>query len=408
MIKKVINIPRRFVKGEWGGTETVILETSRQLMRMGVDASIYTSLALSDQSREDVSGVQVRRFPYTYTRLRLSRAAKVLLDKRGGDMYSGGLLRALLSATDTDLVHLHTAGRMGAMGRRAARTRGIPYVVSVHGGILDIPAQQMAEIVAPAKGTLNWGKPIDLLMQRNRVLSDADAIVCVGERERERLSEQFPGKRVVFLPNGVDEAKFASASGETFRQAFSIPEDSRIVLSVGGYYSQKNQEALIQAFARVAKQNPELRLVLIGVIYDRRYHERLCRKVRELAIEERTLMLADIRFDDPILADAYAAADLFVLPSLYETFGIVILEAWAAGVPTICGAVGGIPSFVADGSNGLFCDVRSPDDMADKMKVVIDNDRLCQRIRSGASKSVKQYTWRSITRKLLDVYEELA
>ena len=84
----ILNIPRRFVKSEWGGTETVITETSKSLISMGYKAKIVTTQALSSKSNDTIYDIPVKRFPYSYTRLGLKNQNKLLLDKRGGNMYS--------------------------------------------------------------------------------------------------------------------------------------------------------------------------------------------------------------------------------------------------------------------------------------------------------------------------------
>jgi hypothetical protein len=93
---KIIQVPRRFVVSEWGGTETTILQTSRALQRAGHEAAIFTSLALSDQRREEIQGVPVRRFPYSYPFLGLTADDRRDMDKKGGNLLSLSLLLGLL------------------------------------------------------------------------------------------------------------------------------------------------------------------------------------------------------------------------------------------------------------------------------------------------------------------------
>ncbi|NOR44794.1 MAG: glycosyltransferase, partial [Candidatus Delongbacteria bacterium] len=255
MKSKIINIPRRYVKEEWGGTETVVLETSKELLKKGYDVKIFTSMALSNKINENVFDMPVNRFSYTYTRLGLSSKSKTLLDKRGGDLYSLPLFLKILFSKNVKVIHLHTTGRLGMLGVIAAKLKKIPCVVSIHGGILDIPKEQMDELINPSKGTFNWGKPFDIILQTKKVLDKVDGIITVGEKERDLLSEKYPGKKIVFIPNGVDENKFINGSRDDFLKKFDLEKDSNIILTVASYNTQKNQKILIEAFKKLKENN---------------------------------------------------------------------------------------------------------------------------------------------------------
>ncbi len=404
----IINIPRRFVKNEWGGTETVITETAHQLKAIGYQLENITTLALSDNKQEYIFGIPVKRFGYSYTRLGLSKKHRTLLDKRGGNMFSLPLFFYLLCSKNIRVIHLHTMGRLGAMARIAARMKGIPYVVSIHGGYLDLPKQQLDDMMTPLKGSFNWGKPLDFLVQSSKVIEGADAIICVGEKEREKVARKFPRQKVIHLPNGVDLQRFASGDASRFTKQYNFSQSDRLILCVSGFYPQKNQGLLLQAFAKAHKHNPQLKLVLIGVIYDQDYFAQLQAMAKDLGLEQDICFITKVKFDDPTLADAYAAAELFVLPSHYETFGIVVLEAWASGTPVLCGNVGGLPSFVKNGENGLFFNVESVDSLYQKLTIILQNKQLYQSIRNHALKAVKNYSWQAITDRLANLYEDIS
>ncbi|MFY9975498.1 MAG: glycosyltransferase, partial [Chromatiaceae bacterium] len=131
---KIVQIPRRFVTHEWGGTETTILQTSRALQQAGHQVSIFTSLALSDRREEQIQGVPVRRFPYSYPFFGLTADDRRDMDKKGGNLLSLSLLLGLVREPGVDVLHAHTGKRVGGIVRTAARLRGIPYVVTLHGG----------------------------------------------------------------------------------------------------------------------------------------------------------------------------------------------------------------------------------------------------------------------------------
>ena len=409
---QIINVPRRFVLEEWGGTETVILETSKELKKRGYEPEILTTMALSKRTSETIDSISIRRFPYSYTRLGLTAKNHKLLDKRGGNMFSLNMFLSALFAKDPKVIHLHTLGRIGALMRLVAKLRKVPYVVSIHGGLLDLPKKQLDDLVAPTKHSLNWGKLLDWVLPSKRLIEEADAVICVGQAEQKKLQARYPEGNIHFLPNGVDVDYFGSGKRQGFqeelkRRGYEVADTERYVLSVGSFYPQKNQATLIEAFAQLSPADRQRKLVLIGLVYDQDYFASLEALTRLLGIEKDVVFLTDISFDNPVLVDAYQAAEIFVLPSLYETFGVVVLEAWAAGKPVICGAVGGIPSFVRDRENAVFCEVENADSIREHMQILLDDTALQTRITKQASNDVLDYGWQRITSKLSDIYQSL-
>ena len=113
--RKIIHVPRRFVAEEWGGTETVILEISRQQQRAGWQPEILTSMALAKQRNENIGGVLVKRFPYCYPFFGLTAADKAALDKKGGNLLSLSLFNALRrDGLDLDTLSMGMSGDLEA------------------------------------------------------------------------------------------------------------------------------------------------------------------------------------------------------------------------------------------------------------------------------------------------------
>ncbi len=405
---KIIQVPRRFVTSEWGGTETTILQTSRALQRAGHEAAIFTSLALSDQRRETIQGVPVRRFPYTYPFLGLSAQDKRDMDKKGGNLLSLSLLLGLLREPGVDVLHAHTGKRVGGVVRTAARLRGIPYVVTLHGGFFEVPKGEMDQMLAPIQNRPEWGRVFGAFLGARRVLEDAAAVVCVGGDEYVAAQAKLPGQRVELIPNGVDCEAFAQGDAAGFRAAHGLATDRRIILCVSRIDYQKNQIGLVDALAQVATQVPTVHLVLLGPVTVAGYHERLLNRVRELGLTDRVTLIPGLRPDDPMLPAAYHAAEVFCLPSLHEPFGIVILEAWAAGRPVVASRVGGIPSFTHDGEDVIQAQPGDTADLAARLIQVMGDPRFAGRLAAaGQAKARRDYAWSAIAARLVDIYREL-
>jgi glycosyltransferase involved in cell wall biosynthesis len=119
-------------------------------------------------------------------------------------------------------------------------------------------------------------------------------------------------------------------------------------------------------------------------------------------------IIPGIPSDSPDLVDAYHAADVFLLPSVHEPFGIVILEAWSAGLPVIASRVGGIPYFVSDGEDGLLFEPEDGSTLLKAYQALVADQALVLRLgAAGRKKAREEYDWDVITKKLVGIYEEV-
>lgn len=403
-----IQVPRRLVTTAWGGTETTVVETSRALAGAGHPTRIFTSLALSDRAEEDVSGVPVRRFPYVYPFFGLSRDARREMDRKGGNLVSLALLRALLREPDIQLLHAHSGKRLGGIVRTAARHRGIPYVVTLHGNVFDVPRAQMDDLTAPIRGKFEWGRPLGMMLGSRRVLEDADAVICVGQKEFEAAREALPGHRVEFLPNGVDSTRFARGNGRRLRARLAIPDTAKVMLCVSRIDPQKDQLSLIESLPAVLTELPDTHLVLIGPVTRPAYLAHIEARIDDLGLRRRVHIIPGLAPGDPRLVEAYHSADVFCLPSMHEPFGIVILEAWAAGLPVVASRVGGIPGFVRDGSDALLFQPGDVTGLASAATTILRNFGLaCRLADEGRARARSEFDWTVIGRRVADLYQDV-
>ena len=403
----IIQIPRLFVRSHWGGTETVILETCKRLLKMGHHTEIICPNALAKEDKETIGGVRVTRMPYFYPYLGLSREAKNLLDRKGGNLFSFAMMRFLRKYPDLDLIHLHTSKRPGGIGRYVAMKRGIPYVVSLHGGVFDVPDEEAATWTAPTEGTFEWGKILGWWVGSRRVLDDAAAILCVGEEEQRLTQQRFPDKKVIHLANGVDPDRFATGDRNGFRNTYHIPSDAYVLITVGRIDPQKNQIFAINILPELIQLNPKAHVVIIGPVTNENYSQKLTRKINEKGLDDHVTIIDGLAAGSQELVDAYHGADIFLLPSVHEPFGIVILEAWAAGLPVVASRVGGIPSFVDDGEDGLLFDPKDEAGFISVFKTILESPEKARALgAAGRVKARGQYSWDRITQFLVDIYEE--
>ena len=254
--RTIVHVPRRFVAHEWGGTETVVLEISKQQRAAGLNPRIITSMALADRAHDEISGIAVDRYPHLYPFFGLSAADRAAMDKKGGNLLSFSLLRALIRQPDVRIFHAHALKRLGGTVRTAARWRKLPYVVSLHGGIYDVPAAELNDLTKPIEGKFEWGRVFGALLGARKVLDDADHVICVGDSEAQKAKAALPHDRVSYLPNGVDCARFTTGDGQKFRQQQGIAPEAFLIVNISRIDSQKNQLGLLEAFARLLLTAP--------------------------------------------------------------------------------------------------------------------------------------------------------
>lgn len=404
---KVAHVMRRFTLHKWGGTESVVFNVCQQLVKRDIESVVFCTDMFSQPGTEVVSGITVKRHRYYFPWLFLGEESRRKMELKGGSPLSFSLLFSLLCERKVSLIHTHVQHRLGGIARTVARLKGIPYVVSIHGGYLTMPSDFAAKMQAPFRDKWEWGKVFGWVFGSRRTLEDADAIICVGQDEYEALRGRFPHKRVYYLPNGVDQDKFHDADPTLFRNHHGIGESERLILCVSRIDFQKNQVLLVRAFAQFVKSHPEYKLALIGPINVEDYYQEIVKTAHELGVTNRLLIVPGYSPDDPLLASAYRAADMFVLPSHTEPFGIVILEAWAAGVPVIASRVGGIPFFTHPEQDVLLFPDGNQEELVRCMERLVLDRPLRQRLIAGASTSVEQYSWPKITERLIGIYSDL-
>lgn len=387
----------------------MVLELSKIQSRSGWRPAIFTSSALTDVMSERIDGVPVRRFAYTYPYFGLTSADREAMDQKGGNLVSVPLMSALLHERNVRLFHAHAIKRLGGQVRLAARMTRRPYVVSLHGGVFDVPPSERQQPALERKSTvLEWGKLLGAAVGSRRVLDDADHVICVGRGEYDLARQNIPHDRISYMPNAVHPEKFKVGNGAAFRKAHGLPREATLILNVGRIDRQKNQKLLLEAFARLRSRRQDVFLVFVGPITQPDYNEELRAFATANGLDAAVRFLPAIEYDSPLLADVYHACDMFVLPSIHEPFGIVVLEAWSSGKPVIVSRVGGLKSLVDEGRTGLFLDPERPgaaDDLAAVCERVSNEREMAGALGAAGRDAVLQrYTWEVVGRGLEEVY----
>jgi len=330
----VVHVPRRLAPGAWGGTERLLAAVLPRLAARGYPGAILTSAIGSRPGRDRFAGAPVRRFPSFYPEWPLAERRRRAYDAIGGNLVSPALTRALEHLPALGLVHLHAGGRLGASCLAVARRRGVACVLTLHGGHFARP---------PARGTpggergpvLPWGKLLSWRWEVRQLHAQVDALICVGPDEYAAARAALPDARVRFLPGAVDPAPFAEADGGPLRAELGLGYGDRVLLCPARLDRDKDQATLVRAWRRLDRD--DVHLALVGAETTAGY----ARELRALAGDRVDRLHVPGNRPPDELPRWYAAADLVVLPSRYEPFGLVICEAWAAGRAVVAARTGG-------------------------------------------------------------------
>lgn len=401
----IIHVPRRFTTSHWGGTESVVLEVAARQQRLGHQVAIWCPDALADRREEVIEGVQVRRFPYFYPFLGLSPEGRHAMDLKGGNLVSFPLMTALLRLPRLDILHLHTGNRLGGIVRTVAAIRRIPYFVTIHGGLQDIPASEQQSYREARQGALEWGKVLGWALGSHRVTRDAAGVLVLGSREEEALRRQDPRVRVRRFCNGVDPARFEGGDGRAFRYRYGIPEGARVLLQVGRIDPQKAQRTSLEVLEALLPRFPDLHLVLIGPVTHEAYAAQVQDAVRQMS--PHATLIPGLPAGTSELRDAYAAAEVLLLPSVHEPFGIAILEGWAAGLPVVAFEVGGVPDIIRPGEDGLLVPSGDSRAFGDALAALLqDPDRGRAMGARGRERVHGEFHWDRVVDRLMTLYGE--
>lgn len=325
---RVAHVLRKLDGGAWGGTESHVAEIAPRLAELGIGGEVHAPALRADGAVTSLGGLPVSRFS-SFCPFAGPRAARQALVANAGNIASFELPLRMFESR-AQLAHLHTAGRIGGAARTAMRWTNRPYVVSLHGPVLagtDFLAPQVERMHAEV---VDLGRPLGWLFGARRVLDDAARVIAFNDAEVEALRGRI-GDRAVRMDHGVDAARLGA--GSAARARARIPElgDAPVVLVLGRLSVQKDQVTAVRAFAAGAPRDH--RLVLAGAETDPGYTSRVLAEAGALGVRDRVHMLGNVPREE--VPDLLALSNVVLAPSRHEAFGLMALEAWAAGRPIL-------------------------------------------------------------------------
>jgi D-inositol-3-phosphate glycosyltransferase len=304
-----------------------------------------------------------------------------------------------------DLIHSHywLSGRLASLFKEHWRA---PVVAMFHtlGALKNRVAQDAAEIEQQIR--------VDI---ERRTMAMADRIVAATEVDRAHMLEAYAAsaRKIVVVPGGVDLELFVPGSRAAARRALGLgPEPT--MLFVGRIQRLKGIDILIRAAAELRDEIGPVNVLVAGGTGDdsgrlpteeARELARLRRQVDELELGGVVRFVGAI--DQRRLPEYYRAADVTVMPSTYESFGLVAVESMACGTPVVASRVGGLATIVRDGENGALVPWRDARLFADRLRPILTDARYAASLSRGALATARQFSWDAVAERTVSVYDGL-
>ncbi len=392
--------------GDGGGMNVYVRELSSALARTGVACDVFTR-SWSDDLPPAVTvepGFRVHHVAAGPPAVMGKEALTGVVDE-----FTDGVLKIMEGAGDGldpddhpfEAVHANY-WLSGLAGHTIKHALDLPLVSTFH--TLDrVKAESSPEEVEA--GSANRRAEAEAA-----IINCSDTVLASCSVEAEQISDLYHAdpSRVRIVAPGVDHAFFGPGYRPQARRALGLPVDGPLLLFVGRIQPLKGVEVAVRALASLPAAHRGARLAIVGGPSGPRGDaemERMMTLVDTLGLGSR------VRFVPPrpheLLSTYYRAADVCLVPSRSESFGLVALESAACGTPVVASDVGGLRTLVDHGRTGYLVEDADPRAFAGRVGAVLDDPVLAERLGTAAVLRAREYTWASAARQLHDIYEEL-
>ena len=386
--------------GDSGGMNVYIREVAERLAGLGTQVDVFTRDRGQDgPTIEEVShGTRVIRMRAGPR----APVAKADLPRFLPEFLGSVLRHAEIEGRGYDVVHSHY-WLSGWIGQDVKRIWGVPFVTSFH-TLGKVKNYSLAPGEPP--------EPRVRLEAEEQVIHGSDRILAPTPAEAAHLVGLYGAdpQDIRVVPPGVDHGLFSPRSRAEARDRLPLA-DVRIALFVGRLQAHKGPDIAVRALAEAVARDPErmadVVLAIVGGPSGGHGADiaRLMDLAAALGVGERVIFFPPQ--PQSRLADFYAAADVVLVPSRSESFGLVALEAQACGTPVIAAAVGGLRYVVQDGVTGALVPGHDPADHADRLLAILSDPQLARRMgRAGIAQSMR-FSWDATASAALGVYREL-
>ncbi|PWU02329.1 MAG: glycosyl transferase family 1 [Bacteroidetes bacterium] len=310
-----------------------------------------------------------------------------LLKKYGKWMISFGA-HLLFKGSSTSVVHAHYVFPSGWLAKWYKKLFGARFIVTAHGGDIDKMVKKSGRIQNMTKN----------------ILAEADHVIAVGQELFATLENEFklPASKLSLINMGVNLSVFKQVDKGNARMQCGIPTGKTPILFVGNIIEQKGLNELIVAYSTIKKDHPDYELYILGSNKDQGYFQKINTLISEKELSQSVHFLGTKNQAEVALW--MAAAEVFVLPSHIEGFGLVALEAMACGTPVVGTNVGGLKYLLDDG-NGVLVEVKNADSLKRGIQSVLESEELKQRLIQNGLEMAKENDQDIMTDQVIQLYQ---
>ena len=391
--------------GDGGGMNVYVRELTSALARSDVACDVFTRAWSPDLPPVvDVEpGLRVHHVPAGPLDALAKESLPAVVDE-----FTAGVLDRMAAASlagELPYTSVHANYWLsGLSGHVIKHERNLPLVCTFH--TLDrVKAETMPEEVEA-------DMPHRRAEAEASIIECSDAVLASCTVEADQIASLYGGEpgRIRIVPPGVDHAFFGPGHRPQARRALGLPLDGRLLLFVGRIQPLKRADVAIETLAELRERGGEpYRLVVVGGPSGP-HGEKSLQGLYDVAdargVREHVHFVAPQPHE--LLSSYYRAADVCIVPSRSESFGLVALEAAACGTPVVASAVGGLTTLVDHGHTGFLVDEPDPVAYAADVRRVFDEPLVAERLSTASVLRARRYTWRAAARTLVELHDELA
>ena len=389
-----------------GGMNVYVRELTRQLGHMGIHVDVFT------RSQDDHVPHVLHELGYGNRVVHIPAGPETPLGKREMSEYiphfvEGVKAFACEKGIKYDIIHSHYWMSGLAAASLSDLWGGTPIVHMFH--TLGEMKNRIARTEAEREGEYRLNGERQVLARVNRV-----TVATLAELTQLRFLYKADQNKMVIIPPGVDVSHFYPIPSDEAKTYVGLKPENRMILFVGRIEPLKGVDTLIEAMAclQLREENHPVHLAIIGgdpsaspedMTVEMARLQKLC---DDLGLDQSVIFLG--KRDQDKLPYYYSAAEVLVMPSHYESFGMVALEAMACGTPVIASEVGGLAYLVRDGETGFTIPAEEPEMLCEKLSWLLNDEALHQKMSGQAAEYAQDYAWEKIAKQIVKVYEELA
>ncbi len=376
-------------QGKAGGMNVHVRELARALTGRGVTVDVFTREHDYQCDEAGVGGANYVHVPAGPHDAALPDLANYLDDFVAG-------VRAYQKRNDVQYIAIHSHYWLsGWAGTRLAAASGTPHVVTFH-TLSRIKMQSRSGEQEP---------PVRQATEE-RIIGEADCVVAFSPHERDAMVRLYAAdrRRVELIPCGVDLGRFQPIGRTAARRELGL-NGHKVLLFVGRIEALKGVDLLLHTAASLESEEG-LQVLVVGSDADGSGEmERLHRLSDELRLGDTVEFVG--RVPQEQLALYYSAADVCIVPSFYESFGLAALESMACGTPVVASRVGGLSTIVQHGRTGYLKSWRCPEAFAQSLEMIMANEDLRDSMGRAARTRAEDLSWDQVAGRLLALYDRL-